>query len=62
MTECLDGNIREKIKNDVSLHQKAEWLKQAAEGMAWLHGADITHGDLTPSNLLVKYNSSFPIQ
>ena len=39
-------------KSDTTLYQKALWLKQAAEGISWLHGSNIIHGDLKPSNLL----------
>eukprot|EP01091_Cochliopodium_minus_P011237 TRINITY_DN3133_c0_g1_i1.p1 TRINITY_DN3133_c0_g1~~TRINITY_DN3133_c0_g1_i1.p1 ORF type:complete len:484 (+),score=152.78 TRINITY_DN3133_c0_g1_i1:29-1480(+) len=56
--EFLDGNIQDKIlKTEVSLHQKSVWLKQAAEGMSWLHGSNLIHGDLKPSNLLYHAKS-----
>ena len=52
VNELLDGNIQEKILKTESLNQKSVWLKQVAEGMSWLHGYDMIHGDLKPSNLL----------
>eukprot|EP01091_Cochliopodium_minus_P017190 TRINITY_DN6667_c0_g1_i2.p1 TRINITY_DN6667_c0_g1~~TRINITY_DN6667_c0_g1_i2.p1 ORF type:complete len:387 (+),score=101.13 TRINITY_DN6667_c0_g1_i2:342-1502(+) len=39
-------------KFQLSLFQRMVYAKQAAEGMAWLHGAKIIHCDYKPSNLL----------
>ncbi len=41
-----------KTKDQVSLFERVKWMKQVAEGMAWIHGAGIVHRDLKPSNIL----------
>jgi serine/threonine protein kinase len=35
-----------KTKDQVSLFERVKWMKQVAEGMAWIHGAGIVHRDL----------------
>ena len=42
---------------EVSLFERVKWLKQIAEGMAWIHGAGIVHRDLKPSNCLLDRQS-----
>ena len=36
----------------MTLFERMEYAEQAAEGMAWLHGAGCIHCDFKPSNLL----------
>ena len=55
--ELLDGDMGEILDRDrklkrLSLFVRLDWACQAAEGMAWLHGAQVLHRDLKPSNLL----------
>jgi serine/threonine protein kinase len=54
VSEMLDGDIEHVILRDssISLLQRMLWARQAALGMAWVHGAGIIHRDLKPSNLL----------
>lgn len=54
VTELLDGDVEQLLKRNpaTSLYQRMVWAKQAAEGMAWVHGAGVIHRDLKPSNLL----------
>lgn len=54
VTELLDGDLEHICLRDssISLYQRMVWAKQAAEGMAWVHGAGVIHRDLKPSNLL----------
>ncbi len=54
VSEMLDGDIEHVILKDksISLFQRMLWARQAALGMAWVHGAGIIHRDLKPSNLL----------
>lgn len=48
VTELLDGDVEHLLKKDpnVPLYQRMVWAKQAAEGMAWVHGAGVIHRDL----------------
>lgn len=41
-----------KTKDQIPLYERVKWMKQVAEGMAWIHGAGIVHRDLKPSNIL----------
>jgi serine/threonine protein kinase len=49
--ELLNGDMetilhRDRESKKLSLFQRMEWAMQAAEGMAWLHGAGIIHRDM----------------
>jgi serine/threonine protein kinase len=46
-----------KTKDQIPLFERVRWLKQVAEGMAWIHGAGIVHRDLKPSNILFDQKS-----
>ncbi len=46
-----------KTKDQISLYERVRWMKQVAEGMAWIHGAGIVHRDLKPSNILFDAKS-----
>ncbi len=54
VTELLDGDVEDLLEAhpNTTLFQRMQWAKQAAEGMAWVHGAGVIHRDLKPSNLL----------
>ena len=47
-----------KTKDQIPLFERVRWLKQVAEGMAWIHGAGIVHRDLKPSNILFDQKSN----
>lgn len=55
MSELLTCDI-EKILLDetsqLSLYERIEFAAQAAEGMAWLHGAGVIHWFVSPSSFL----------
>ncbi len=57
VSELLTCDI-EKILLDenvpMTLYERMELAEQAAEGMAWLHGAGVIHCDFKPSNLLYE--------
>ena len=49
--ELLSGDMETILHRDqkakkLSLFQRMEWAMQAAEGMAWLHGAGMIHRDM----------------
>lgn len=46
-----------KQRESFSLFERVKWLKQVAEGMAWIHGAGTVHRDLKPSNVLFDAKS-----
>jgi serine/threonine protein kinase len=55
--ELLSGDMDTLLQRDrkpkkLSLMQRMEWAMQAAEGIAWLHGAGMLHRDIKPSNML----------
>lgn len=55
--ELLSGDLESILTKDreakkLSLFQRMEWAAQAAEGLAWLHGAGLVHRDIKPSNML----------
>jgi serine/threonine protein kinase len=60
--ELLSGDMetilhRDRVPKKLTLFQRVEWAMQAAEGMAWLHGAGLIHRDMKPSNLLYSASS-----
>lgn len=55
--EKLCGDLESRIHNleeDINLSQRVQWAKDAAQGLAWLHGnvPPLIHRDLKPANLL----------
>lgn len=63
---CHRGNLEHLLHNEraqLSLYKRLEMAKEAAVGMAWLHGADpqIVHRDLKPSNLLVDKHGQIKV-
>jgi serine/threonine protein kinase len=48
VSELLDGDIEHVLLRDksLSLFQRMQYAKQAAQGMAWVHGAGVIHRDL----------------
>eukprot|EP01103_Thecamoeba_quadrilineata_P001586 TRINITY_DN1142_c0_g1_i2.p1 TRINITY_DN1142_c0_g1~~TRINITY_DN1142_c0_g1_i2.p1 ORF type:complete len:398 (-),score=42.82 TRINITY_DN1142_c0_g1_i2:632-1795(-) len=55
VTELLEGDfetlLRDK-KSSISLYDRMCMVKDAAQGVSWLHGSNIIHRDLKTSNLL----------
>ena len=49
VTELLDGDVEELIlkSKGLSLYQRIQYARQAASGMAWVHGAGVIHRDLS---------------
>ena len=63
ISEVLHGDMKTMLNKDLkkkaySLYQRMQWAKQAAEGMTWLHGANVIHRDFKPSNLLWDKNTN----
>eukprot|EP00013_Stygamoeba_regulata_P025087 CAMPEP_0177645050 /NCGR_PEP_ID=MMETSP0447-20121125/9037_1 /TAXON_ID=0 /ORGANISM="Stygamoeba regulata, Strain BSH-02190019" /LENGTH=607 /DNA_ID=CAMNT_0019147497 /DNA_START=249 /DNA_END=2072 /DNA_ORIENTATION=+ len=60
VTELMDGNVEQLLRSRVplSLTTCMKMARDAAKGMAWLHGAEpkIIHRDLKSSNLLYTEN------
>eukprot|EP01116_Phalansterium_solitarium_P018988 TRINITY_DN5181_c0_g1_i4.p1 TRINITY_DN5181_c0_g1~~TRINITY_DN5181_c0_g1_i4.p1 ORF type:complete len:536 (-),score=149.58 TRINITY_DN5181_c0_g1_i4:297-1904(-) len=61
VSELMAGSVHDllrKSKAHVSLAQRVKLCKDAAAGLAWLHGANpqIIHRDLKPQNLLIDDN------
>jgi serine/threonine protein kinase len=66
VTELLKGDIESEIfnaANSATLLQRLKWAKDAAQGMAWLHGNNpcILHRDLKPSNLLIDHSGTVKV-
>eukprot|EP01101_Sappina_pedata_P002148 TRINITY_DN12408_c0_g1_i1.p1 TRINITY_DN12408_c0_g1~~TRINITY_DN12408_c0_g1_i1.p1 ORF type:complete len:518 (-),score=154.87 TRINITY_DN12408_c0_g1_i1:33-1382(-) len=66
VTELLKGDVEGLIFNSASatsLLQRIRWCKDAAQGMAWLHGNNpcIIHRDLKPSNLLIDASGTVKV-
>lgn len=57
VSEKLEGDLDSRIHGsaEIPLTQRMQWAKEAAQGMAWLHGNDppIIHRDLKPANMLL---------
>ncbi len=54
---CHHGNLYDMIQAAATPfppHQAAQILKQAAQGLRYLHDQGVTHRDLKPSNILVR--------
>ncbi len=57
VSELLTCDIEKILLDDqvpLTLYERMELAAQAAEGMAWLHGAGVIHCDFKPSNLLYE--------
>jgi len=68
VTELCDrGNLEQLLHNkkaQLSLYRRMEMAKEAAVGMAWLHGGSVSkivHRDLKPSNLLVDKHGQIKV-
>ncbi|CAH2050079.1 unnamed protein product [Thlaspi arvense] len=57
-TELMDTDLRQVIMSDLSL---SEEHCQILRGLKYIHSANIIHGDLKPSNLLLKANCDLKI-
>jgi TP53 regulating kinase-like protein len=55
----IEGQKLSESLNSFSLDKQKEICKQIGEEIAKLHNADIIHGDLTTSNMILKDNSIF---
>lgn len=58
--ELLSGDMdtilsRDRVPKKLSLFQRMEWAMQAAEGLAWLHGAGLVHRDMKVTLLVVLF-------
>lgn len=59
-----NGNLREYIKQnqqEIPLRRRLQWSRQAAEGLALLHAADVIHCDLSPRNFLLDADLNLKI-
>eukprot|EP01100_Stratorugosa_tubuloviscum_P013585 TRINITY_DN689_c0_g4_i1.p1 TRINITY_DN689_c0_g4~~TRINITY_DN689_c0_g4_i1.p1 ORF type:complete len:545 (-),score=233.18 TRINITY_DN689_c0_g4_i1:14-1648(-) len=59
VTEKLVGDVETRAfdsNNPLPFLQRLYWAKQAAQGMAWLHGNSVIHFDFKLSNLLFDEN------
>lgn len=63
-----NGNLREYIREKhaqpsgiITPHLRLRWAKQAAEGVALLHAADVIHCDLSARNFLLDSNLNLKI-
>ena len=57
VNELMEGNVGDLLaQKDVrlSMTQKLRMNEDAARGIAWLHGSNIYHRDVKPSNYLYK--------
>jgi len=66
VTELLAGDVETQIfnsSNSTSLLQRLKWSKDAAQGMAWLHGNNpcVIHRDLKPANLLIDEHNTVKV-
>eukprot|EP01103_Thecamoeba_quadrilineata_P014646 TRINITY_DN4406_c0_g1_i2.p1 TRINITY_DN4406_c0_g1~~TRINITY_DN4406_c0_g1_i2.p1 ORF type:complete len:519 (+),score=114.87 TRINITY_DN4406_c0_g1_i2:60-1616(+) len=55
VTELLEGDFETLLrdpKSSISLYDRMCMVKDAAQGVSWLHGSNIIHRDLKTSNLL----------
>lgn len=64
--EKLEGDLESRLHNlemDISLSQRMQWAKEAAQGLAWLHGNNppIVHRDLKPANLLLDEHNRIKV-
>jgi serine/threonine protein kinase len=59
-----NGNLRDYIEQnycDITLQHRLQWARQAAEGLAVLHDANVIHCDLSPRNFLLDYDLNLKI-
>lgn len=49
-----DKNLEQFLQTDFDLSTTEKVIKQIAEGVAYLHDSNIVHGNLCPSNILIK--------
>jgi len=55
----IDGEKLSTSLNDFPLEKQKEIMKKIGESVSKLHKADIIHGDLTTSNMILKENQVF---
>eukprot|EP01103_Thecamoeba_quadrilineata_P005223 TRINITY_DN1504_c0_g1_i1.p1 TRINITY_DN1504_c0_g1~~TRINITY_DN1504_c0_g1_i1.p1 ORF type:complete len:548 (+),score=107.96 TRINITY_DN1504_c0_g1_i1:25-1644(+) len=66
VTELLKGDVEKEIHNpdsSATLVERLQWAKDAAQGLAWLHGnkPTVIHRDFKPSNLLIDKSGTVKV-
>jgi serine/threonine-protein kinase PpkA len=55
------GDFRARLQNPLDAATALDYLKQAAAGLAAIHGAGIVHRDLKPENLMLRKDGSLAL-
>ena len=62
MEFCAGGSLSTYFwRHQLQIHQKLKIMIEIAAGVAYLHRCKVVHRDLKPDNVMMKYQSSYPV-
>jgi eukaryotic-like serine/threonine-protein kinase len=59
--QYISGQTLKQLKDEFSLKQKVQLIRQVAEGVHAAHKAGLIHRDLKPTNILIEQRESGPV-